>query len=112
VPRFTAYFSKYAMAGNLSPDKAHDAFRNFVLQPEFPCVGARAAFNSSTYELSVFDALASEATTAALGEELFRFTRSAVFQESEYATFVAVFRSPLEIDETDFDGLFCNSCKP
>src|SRR5688572_22213328 len=55
--------------------EAEDAFREFVLRPEFPCVGAKAAFNSSSYTLRVFEELGSGEATAKLAAELYDFVR-------------------------------------
>ncbi len=74
--------------------RVHSAFREFVMQPEFPCVGARAAFNSGSYEVALYDALGSPSATAALARDLYEWTRSELRFRSEYATFVAVFRQP------------------
>ncbi len=82
---------KYAMRGNLfaredaKPPRtapgsfaaeAEDVFREFVLRPVFPCVGAKAAFNSSSYTLRVFDELGSDAATRELSAALCDFTQS------------------------------------
>ncbi len=79
------------------------AFRDWVLQPEFPCVGAKAAFNAGTYSLRLYPELADPDTTAALAADLLEFTRSPLLRESDYATFVAVFESPKEMDEREFE---------
>ena len=84
---------------------AHRAFREFVMRQEFPCVGARAAFNSGAYAVAVYDELASAGGTAALARDLFEFTRSEIRDTSEYATFVAVFRQPGRTDEVQFEEL-------
>jgi FPC/CPF motif-containing protein YcgG len=55
--------------------EAENAFREFVLRPEFPCVGAKAAFNSSSYTLRFFDELGSGEATLSLATELYDFTR-------------------------------------
>ena len=83
--------------------EAHAAFREFVMRQEFPCVGARAAFNSGSYEVAEYAELASDRTTAALAHDLFAFTRSETRVASEYATFVAVFSGPNGMDEEEFE---------
>lgn len=88
---------------NGSPSEIHRAFRDWVLAPEFPCVGARAAFNADTYTLRVYHKLASAEATSDLARDLFTFTRSDIRNESDYATFIAVFRSPIGIDEVAFE---------
>src|SRR4051794_30801169 len=100
-----------AAAGPLSErdfafrDEARAAFREFVMQPDFPCVGARAAFNSGSYLIEVYDELGSEAATAALTRDLYDFTRSELQRESEFATFVAIFERPSNTDEAQFEQL-------
>ena len=83
--------------------EAHAAFRDFVMRQEFPCVGARAAFNSGSYAVAVYDDLASDAATVDLARDLFEFTRSDIRETSEYATFVAVFSGPAAADEVGFE---------
>lgn len=85
--------------------EAHAAFREFVMQQEFPCVGARAAFNSGSYALVAHDELGSDSSTTALAQDLFDFTRSDMCKNSEYATLVAVFREPVIADEHQFEQL-------
>ena len=84
-------------------EEAHTAFREFVTRQEFPCVGARAAFNSASYEVAAYGDLASERATAALAHDLFEFTQSDIRARSEYATFVAVFSGPGAMDEAEFE---------
>src|SRR5256714_3019436 len=56
--------------------RAEKAFQEFILRPEFPCLGAKAAFNSDSHTLRVFAELASDESTTALAEALRDFTRS------------------------------------
>ena len=58
--------------------QAETAFREFVLRPEFPCLGAKAAFNSDSHTLRVFAELASDESTTALAQALHDFTASSV----------------------------------
>ena len=83
--------------------QAHAAFRDFVVRQEFPCVGARAAFNSGAYAVVVYDELGSDAATTNLARDLFEFTRSDIRGASEYATFVAVFSGGPPTDELQFE---------
>ncbi|HEY2614215.1 MAG TPA: guanitoxin biosynthesis heme-dependent pre-guanitoxin N-hydroxylase GntA [Chthoniobacterales bacterium] len=85
--------------------EAGEAFRQFILQPEFPCVGAKAAFNSESYALSVYGELGAADSTAELSGALYDFTRSEIRQASEYATFVAIFAGPPALDEIAFEDL-------
>ena len=84
---------------------------------EFPCLGAKAAFNDETYALAVFPELGSVESTAGLCHGLVKFREFAAVSKSEpaspmpaterngYATFVAIFRGPLELDEQQFEEM-------
>jgi FPC/CPF motif-containing protein YcgG len=85
--------------------EAREAFQQFVLRPEFPCVGAKAAFNSGSYALKVCHELGADDSTAALCHDLSGFTRSEIRHASEDATFVAVLAGPLHLDEVEFENL-------
>ncbi|MBA3883732.1 MAG: YqcI/YcgG family protein [Chthoniobacterales bacterium] len=84
---------------------AHAAFREAVMQHDFPCVGARAALNSESYTLVTHDELGSEESATTLARDLFDFTRSDMCKTSEYATLIAVFRQPTIVDEQQFERL-------
>jgi FPC/CPF motif-containing protein YcgG len=85
--------------------EAAKAFRQFVSRPEFPCLGAKAAFNSSSYAMGVYGELGSSLSADELSANLSDFTQSEVFSASEYATFVAIFEQPRETDEVQFETL-------
>ena len=87
------------------PEQARAAFQQFVLDPAFPCLGAKAAFNSESYAFEVYGELASDASTERLSADLYAFSRSGIRHASEYATFVAVFAGPIETSELEFEEL-------
>jgi hypothetical protein len=101
-------------AGGAFAVQAEAAFREFVLRPEFPCLGAKAALNSQSYTIGVYDELGSANATVELAKALYNFIRSALPAEpgldagptSEYATFVAIFEGPRRIGELEFERLF------
>src|ERR1044072_6106474 len=100
-----------------------EAFRQFVLRPEFPCLGAKAAFNSSAQTVRVFPELGSAETTEELAAGLYDFTRSVgrdsvapqvatpnpggstASRPTDFATFIALFERPREMAEIEFEGL-------
>jgi FPC/CPF motif-containing protein YcgG len=90
---------------NAQLSEAENAFRQFVSRPEFPCLGAKAAFNSSSYTLEVYGELGSSLSTDELSANLSDFAQSEVCSTSEYATFVAIFEHPRETDEVQFETL-------
>lgn len=102
----TAVSSKAANSGAASDPllrEIHETFREFVMRPEFPCLGARAAFNSESYVLAVYEELATPSATMNLARDLYDFTRSDLRRASEYATFVAVFRGAVD-NEVQFEN--------
>lgn len=80
-------------------------FTAFIAAPQFPCLGAKAAFNSGAYDLSVYDCLASSNSTACLAADLEAFTRSDARRKNTYATFIALFREPNGVSEVAFERL-------
>jgi FPC/CPF motif-containing protein YcgG len=85
--------------------EAHRKFREWVMAPEFPCLGAKAAFNDDTYAFSIYPELGSAESTAGLCRDLFRFRNHTRKVRDHYTTFVAVFRGPLGLDEVQFEEL-------
>jgi FPC/CPF motif-containing protein YcgG len=83
--------------------EAHETFRAMIDAAGFPCVGAKAALNGDTYDFAVYDELAAPESTAGLCRDLCAFAQSQSTQTSEYSTFVAVFRQPLDLDEAAFE---------
>jgi FPC/CPF motif-containing protein YcgG len=66
--------------------EAEKAFRQFVLRPQFPCLGAKAALNSNSCTLRVYEELGSHAATIELSTALYDFTRSLLPQAERTAT--------------------------
>ena len=87
--------------------EAHRKFREMVMAPEFPCLGAKAAFNDETYALTVYPELGSDESTAGLSHDLVEFHeyQRKLDRENRYATFIAIFRRPIGIDEAQFEEL-------
>jgi uncharacterized protein len=93
------------MKGTHFAVQAEAAFRGFVSRVEFPCLGAKAALNAASYSLRVFDELGGPSSTIELAAALYDFTRSTASPPAEYATFVAIFERPRDIDEVQFEAL-------
>lgn len=92
-----------SLANRSFSEQAHAAFRELVLSPEFPCLGAKAAFNSDSHVVGAFDELGSSAAAEELAPALGDFARGA---NREYATFIAVFERPRYLSELEFENLF------
>ncbi|MFN2621551.1 MAG: guanitoxin biosynthesis heme-dependent pre-guanitoxin N-hydroxylase GntA [Chthoniobacterales bacterium] len=112
------------MRKNQFAAEAEAAFRKFVLRPEFPCLGAKAAFNSGSQTLRVFDELGSAESTNDLVAALYAFTHlvgrdsvepnhraasdpggSRESRPTEYASFIAIFERPRQTNEQEFESL-------
>ena len=88
------------MTTNTFAGEAETAFREFVLEAAFPCLGAKAAFNSHSETIRGFDELGSAESTKALADALYDFSPS-----NQYATFVAIFERPRTLTEIEFENL-------
>ena len=110
-----SYRGKDGRAVSLSdPDSPPDlfasaavgAFRGFVLNPQFSCVGAKSAVMHEGYRLGVYDTLAGDGATAGLGRDLYAFSREVEgVDPGDFRTFVALFRGPTDLGEPEFERL-------
>jgi FPC/CPF motif-containing protein YcgG len=91
--------------GGLFLRDAHREFQQRILSPGFPCLGAKAAFHEQTYGFAVYSELASADATAGLCHDLFNFREHEHKIDNKYATFIAVFRQPVDVDEVRFEQL-------
>ncbi|MDC0722804.1 guanitoxin biosynthesis heme-dependent pre-guanitoxin N-hydroxylase GntA [Nannocystis bainbridge] len=88
---------------DLTATAMHGAFRAFILDPHYPCVGARSAVNNHAYRLGIYDPLGGPEATAALARDLAAFTRGLDDMDASFATFVAIFDGPQDCDEQAFE---------
>lgn len=91
-------------AGGRFVRQAHQAFRDRILAPDFSCVAARAALNTSAYAFASYGELGSPRATAALARDLERFCRDQDRMDSDFTTMIAVFRGPQPMDEPTFEA--------
>lgn len=94
--------------------QAQEAFRQFVMAPAFPCLGAKAAFNANAQTVRVFDELGSAESTDELAAALGAFAvvvrgsnagASTEPRSTDYASFIAIFESPRKTTELEFEQL-------
>lgn len=82
------------------------AFRGFVLDPQFSCVGAKSAVTNETVRFGVYDRLGAAADAAGLARDLYAFTQEpAGPSETDFRTFVALFQGPVDLSEGAFEEL-------
>lgn len=77
------------------------AFREFVQDPDFPCLGAKSVVRLSTYVLRVYGALGRAGNSKAILADLARFT--AEHSDTMLSAFVALFPSSPPEDERAFE---------
>ncbi|MFL6527426.1 MAG: guanitoxin biosynthesis heme-dependent pre-guanitoxin N-hydroxylase GntA [Chthoniobacterales bacterium] len=82
-------------------DRIREQFRAWILDTEYPCVGAKAAFNSDAHEVHVYSQLVG--STSDLARDLRSF--ACIEHPGEYATFIAIFRDSNAPTEADFERL-------
>nr|MBA2322040.1 YqcI/YcgG family protein [Deltaproteobacteria bacterium] len=79
--------------------------RAFVLDPAYPCVGAKSAVNQASYRVGVYAPVGSAEATAALARDLRAFVEEPGAVSATFATFVAVFEGPTDTDPEAFEAL-------
>lgn len=87
--------------------RVHAALRAVILDPEFPCVGARSAMNQGGYRFGMYPELATEDGTAGLAHDLAAFIaeQEGLGIEGQYHTFIAAFDAPKTITPEEFETL-------
>jgi len=100
-------------APDLFASTAIGAFRGFVLNPSFSCVGAKSAVMHESIRLGVYDQLGGVGETAGLCRDLFTFAQevAATADDGEFKTFIAIFREPTGVDEREFERLLWNQLR-
>jgi len=84
---------------------AHNSFRAQVLDPDFPCIGGKAAVNGGTYRFGLYAEMNSPATTAGLAHDLWEYARELPTFGTDYATFAASFVTPDVTGEREWERL-------
>jgi uncharacterized protein len=82
---------------------AHASFRDFVLDDRFSCLGAKSALRRRTYRFGAYARLDDAAVTEGLARDLYAFAAERKGFESDFTTFVAVFRERAQADEEAFE---------
>jgi len=82
---------------------AHGAFRSFVLDDRYPCLGARSAFNRGTYRFGAYERLDDPAVTEGLMRDIYAFVTERRGIGDTFTTYVAVFRGAVAGGEFGFE---------
>jgi FPC/CPF motif-containing protein YcgG len=76
-------------------------FREYVQQPDFPCLGAKSVVRLNSYRLELYGALGSEGDAVTLVSDLASFSEAAV--DERLRAFIAVFPGSPPQDEIEFE---------
>ncbi|MFN2459472.1 MAG: guanitoxin biosynthesis heme-dependent pre-guanitoxin N-hydroxylase GntA [Candidatus Velthaea sp.] len=82
---------------------ANAAFRTFVLDDAFSCLGAKAAIRRNTYRLGVYTQLDDADVTAGLMRDLYAFAEERRGFSGNFTTYVAIFANRRVADERAFE---------
>lgn len=83
---------------------AHAALRAHVVEPEFPCVGAKSAFNRHRYRVGLYRPLASLDAVKAVCHDLYEFSHEFAQPGDEPVTFAAMFQGADLADDEAFEA--------
>jgi FPC/CPF motif-containing protein YcgG len=83
--------------------KAERAFRQLIAKSDFPCLGAKSALNENSFTFATFQDMRTRRSARELSYRLFDFARSTKSKEKHYASFIAIFRSPNQLSEREFE---------
>jgi uncharacterized protein len=83
----------------------HAEFRELVLDPEFPCLGAKAAIKHNSYRFGFYPQMNTGETSSALAYDLWEFVREQPLLNSDYTTFIAGFSGPRAANELEWEKL-------
>jgi FPC/CPF motif-containing protein YcgG len=84
-----------------SQDEYETEFREFVQQPDFPCLGAKSVVRLNNYTIRIYGALGSENDARALVADLASF--STELRDDALSAFVAVFPHAPPEEEAEFE---------
>jgi FPC/CPF motif-containing protein YcgG len=83
----------------------HDGLRGLVLNDQFTCDGAKAAFRRGTYAFGFYESLIAPGPIAGLARDLYAFVTGLATAEPLFTSFVASFEGPHPADEEHFERL-------
>ncbi len=92
-----------AARDSLTASAVDGAFRAFIGDSNYPCVGAKSAVNNASYRLGIYGELSDGDATVGLCRDLFRFRHELDSIDAHFATFAAVFYGSPSLDERQFE---------
>ncbi|MAP80383.1 MAG: hypothetical protein CL526_04780 [Aequorivita sp.] len=83
----------------------NDAFRDFILKKDHPCIMANTVFSMDKYSINYYDKLGSIKTAKALLADLTHYVENYNFDNKEFESFIAVFPETEVVSEIEFEKL-------
>lgn len=80
-------------------------FKEFIRDSMYPCLGAKSAINNKAYRIGCYNKLGTKASAITMGSDLLSFAKNLDKIDNHYATFAAIFQSPIEMSEEKFEQL-------
>ncbi len=77
----------------------------FIQADSYPCLAAKASFNTAAYRVGIYSGLADEEVTEGLCHDLLTFIREKNSLDSRFTSFIAIFDSPAPGNELEFEQL-------
>ena len=85
-------------------DEVHSAFRAFLHDPDFPCLGAKSLVNQLSYRFNFYPELAAPESTQRLAADLYAFIEERPSIEGDFTSFIACFREPKILTPRRFES--------
>lgn len=85
-------------------DEIHGAFRAFLHDPDFPCLGAKSIVNQDSYGFGLYAVMNEPNATKDLLRDLHRFVDERERMEGDFKSFIACFLEPKIITPLQFEG--------
>ena len=80
-------------------------FKEFILENDYPCLGARSAFRNDAYRIGHYRKLGTRSSARGMASDLWTFIQERESMKSDFTTFVAIFDHPTDLSEERFEEL-------
>lgn len=80
-----------------------NTFRDFILQENYPCIGAQASVNSNNFCLGVFDSMLDEKSAENLAYGLYEYIKRSKQKNTLFLSFIAIFKNDFFKSELEFE---------
>ena len=80
-----------------------ETFRDFILQDNYPCVGAQASVNSNNFCMGIFNSMLDYSSAEDLAFGLYEYVIRAKQKNTLFLSFIAVFKNDIFKSELEFE---------